>query len=99
MTLQEEFEKWAEPEGYSLERNSTRYVSPSTNATWIGWEAAATRSEMLFEILMRRNIEITDEAYLSLRVVGVPPSEEEFVTNLRKAVLAGVDGYDALRGS
>lgn len=90
MTSQEEFEAWAAPEGFSLDRNLTRYVSPSTNATWNGWQAATVRREAMFDILMRRNIEVSDEAYLSLRVVGVPPSKDEFVSNLRKAIAAAL---------
>lgn len=44
------------------------------------------RDARLFDVLMRRNIEITDEAYLALRVVGVPPSDEEFVAAMTRAL-------------
>ncbi|KAA1012979.1 hypothetical protein FVF58_09295 [Paraburkholderia panacisoli] len=39
----------------------------------------------LFEVLMRRNIEITSEVYLTLRCVGVPPSKKEFVGAIEQA--------------
>ncbi len=51
----------------------------------------ADRDAVLFGILMRRNIELTDEAYLSMRVVGVPPSEDEFVAALKKAIDAAIE--------
>jgi hypothetical protein len=44
---------------------------------------------------MRRNIELTDEAYLSMRVVGVPPSEDEFVAALKKAIDTAIESKPA----
>lgn len=51
----------------------------------------SVRDAALFDILMRKNIELTDEAYLSMRVVGVPPSEGEFVAALKKAIDAAIE--------
>jgi hypothetical protein len=42
----------------------------------------------LFEVLMRKNIVTSDESYLSLRCVGVPPTEEQFAQAVRRAILA-----------
>jgi hypothetical protein len=58
----------------------------------------ADRDAVLFGILMRRNIELTDEAYLSMRVVGVPPSEDEFVAALKKAIDAAVESQRSGNG-
>jgi hypothetical protein len=40
----------------------------------------------LFKVLMRRNIECGIEAYLTLRCVGVPPSEKDFLSAIEQAV-------------
>lgn len=37
---QEEFEKWAEPRGYSLERTTDSYKSQGTKSAWRGWKGA-----------------------------------------------------------
>jgi hypothetical protein len=42
----------------------------------------------LFEILMLQNIVTGAESYLSLRCVGVPPDQEEFVQAVKRAILA-----------
>jgi hypothetical protein len=42
----------------------------------------------LFEILMQQNIVTGAESYLSLRCVGVPPDQEEFVQAVKRAILA-----------
>lgn len=42
----------------------------------------------LFEVLMQQNIVTSDESYLSLKCVGVPPTEEEFVAALSRAMTA-----------
>jgi hypothetical protein len=57
------------------------------------------RDATLFDILMRRNIELTDEAYLSMRVVGVPPSEDEFVAALKEAIDAAIESQRSGDGS
>ena len=45
----------------------------------------------LFEVLMQQNIVTSDESYLSLRCVGVPPTEEEFVQAVRRTIDAAID--------
>jgi hypothetical protein len=42
----------------------------------------------LFDVLMRQNIETSDESYLSLKCVGVPPTKVEFVAAVQCALTA-----------
>jgi hypothetical protein len=46
----------------------------------------------LYEILMQQNIFTSDESYLRLRCVGVPPSKYEFVRAVKRAILAANKG-------
>lgn len=40
----------------------------------------------LFEVLMQQNIVTSEESYLSLKCVGVPPTEEEFVRAVQRVL-------------
>jgi hypothetical protein len=40
----------------------------------------------LFEVLMQQNIVTSDESYLALKCVGVPPTEKEFVQAVQRTI-------------
>jgi hypothetical protein len=44
----------------------------------------------LYEVLMQQNIVTSEESYLSLRCVGVPPTEAEFATVVQRAIDAAL---------
>ncbi|MFL9943667.1 hypothetical protein [Paraburkholderia graminis] len=44
----------------------------------------------LYELLMQQNIVTSGESYLSLRCVGVPPTEAEFATAVQRAIDAAL---------
>lgn len=44
----------------------------------------------LFQLLMHQYIATSDESYLYLRCVGVPPTEDEFVTAVQRAIDAAI---------
>ena len=54
--------------------------------TFIEGIHAAPRLVKLFEVLMQQNIVTSDESYLSLRCVGVPPTEQEFASAVQRAI-------------
>jgi hypothetical protein len=44
----------------------------------------------LYEVLMQQNIVTSEESYLSLRCVGVPPTEAEFATAVQRTIDAAL---------
>jgi len=52
-TLQEDFEAWALPSGYSLRRNKAlgHYTSLDTQRAWLGFQAATERAATICESL------------------------------------------------
>jgi hypothetical protein len=44
----------------------------------------------LYEVLMQQNIVTSEESYLSLRCVGVPPTEAEFATVVQRTIDAAL---------
>jgi hypothetical protein len=87
-----------------LTRNECGYRCGATQAAFNGWlycvehrvthptpDDASVSVATLFEVLMQQNIVTSDESYLSLRCVGVPPTEEEFVQAVRRTIDAAID--------
>ena len=81
----EAFEEWASEEGI----NNFHF-----NHCWEAWQAALVSAgkpadiDKLFEVLMQQNIVTSEESYLALKCVGVPPTEEEFVRAVQRVLTA-----------
>lgn len=69
-----EFEAWAEPRGYSLERTTDSYKSQGTKSAWRGWWAKARKDEPVTTALREALAVIED--YLTYEHSGDPWEED-----------------------